>query len=797
MILRRVSFTPLSCRFRGLGALAARSALALALVISAAGAIAQTVFDSSIRFDKRTPIYAAREDVNVDIFLYSDTDPVTNVSFTSTLPAGVKFKSAPARSQCGGTVTYTATTFMLTNGSFPIDNGCDIVVDVYAEPLVDTTYTFNTGTIHFTSGNTTSTSSDAKDFQVQAGMPPEFSGSIPGDGRVGESYYYPIVVSGTAPITVQALNLPPGLYYDPVYGEVDGRPTKPGSYDVTFKAQNGFPPNASETFTINILPAALSVGKTFMPQSIVTGGTAQLLITLTTTEPVSLINLNDPFPGGLAATTPGTSSQCGGTVTVQHMSVSYQGDRPGAGNCTIVVPVTSDSDVDRTIVNTTSSIAYDDGLQIDGVSGTLFVHAGVPPTITSGQPPSGVVGDIYHFVLFATGTPPISFSVSGLPPGLAFDPTTVSITGKPTAAGSYPGTIAAHNAFGPDDTQRFTIIIRNPPLAIITSTLPPINGGQPVNVPIVAQGGIPPYTFTLLSGQLPPGLAFDAQGNLVGVPTLPGVYTFTAQVVDSVGTKATRTYTITIQKTTPVFAFTVTPDPAVIGQTVNATATLTGAAGAAGGNVQVWLAHSGERCPVVAGDTPVAAKTVVSALNAGSAVNFAFADLGIDHYQVCAIYAGDVRYNPVNAGPYDLFVIKGALLSAPKVAIAAPGTVKANQVVNAQVTVNALTQGGNAPSGSVLLRADGVVVGTIALSGGVATFSTTAPGTPGQMTLTASYMGDGAFPPAISAPALVAVTKGDPAAVAPVPTLSAWALLLLSALIAALGIGVRSRRRSQ
>ncbi|HEY5366396.1 MAG TPA: Ig-like domain-containing protein, partial [Casimicrobiaceae bacterium] len=217
--------------------------------------------------------------------------------------------------------------------------------------------------------------------------------------------------------------------------------------------------------------------------------------------------------------------------------------------------------------------------------------------------------------------------------------------------------------------------------------------------------------------------------------------------------------------------------------------------GAAGGNVQVWLAHTGERCPVTPGDAPVAAKTLTAALGAGSDVKFMFGDLGIDHYQVCATYAGDVRYNPVSAGPYDLFVIKGALLGAPTVAIAAPAAVKARQLVSAKVAVNAPAQSTLAPSGSVLLRANGVAVGTLALSGGVATFNTTAPGTPGTLTLTASYLGDGAFPPALSAPAVVAVTKADPAEAVPVPMLSAAALAMLALALAALGMVFRRRRR--
>jgi hypothetical protein len=62
------------------------------------------------------------------------------------------------------------------------------------------------------------------------------------------------------------------------------------------------------------------------------------------------------------------------------------------------------------------------------------------------------------------------------------------------------------------------------------------------------------------------------------------------------------------------------------------------------------------------------------------------------------------------------------------------------------------------------------------------------------MTLTASYLGDGAFPPAVSAPVVVAVKAGDPSSVAAIPALSPAGLAGLVLLVAALGLAVRRRR---
>ena len=55
-----------------------------------------------------------------------------------------------------------------------------------------------------------------------------------------------------------------------------------------------------------------------------------------------------------------------------------------------------------------------------------------------------------------------------------------------------------------------------------------------------------PFTWTVDSGTLPPGLSLSSGGAITGTPTAPGTYNFTMKLVDSTGLTATQAQTITI-----------------------------------------------------------------------------------------------------------------------------------------------------------------------------------------------------------------------------------------------------------
>jgi hypothetical protein len=71
------------------------------------------------------------------------------------------------------------------------------------------------------------------------------------------------------------------------------------------------------------------------------------------------------------------------------------------------------------------------------------------------------------------------------------------------------------------------------PLAILDQGLPSLNAGIDARIPLHASGGVPPYHWSVTTGDLPPGIALDPAGFLFGRPSKPGDFAFTLTVTDS------------------------------------------------------------------------------------------------------------------------------------------------------------------------------------------------------------------------------------------------------------------------
>jgi hypothetical protein len=71
------------------------------------------------------------------------------------------------------------------------------------------------------------------------------------------------------------------------------------------------------------------------------------------------------------------------------------------------------------------------------------------------------------------------------------------------------------------------------PLAVVDRPLPTIETGVEFHVLLRATGGVPPYVWSVASGDLPDGITLTADGLLSGRPTTPGDIALTLKVEDS------------------------------------------------------------------------------------------------------------------------------------------------------------------------------------------------------------------------------------------------------------------------
>ncbi|CAB3809919.1 hypothetical protein LMG28614_07165 [Paraburkholderia ultramafica] len=76
--------------------------------------------------------------------------------------------------------------------------------------------------------------------------------------------------------------------------------------------------------------------------------------------------------------------------------------------------------------------------------------------------------------------------------------------------------------------------------------LPVAKLGTPYSVSLTAMGGSGPYTWDLIKGALPPGIAFQPSGVLSGTPNKQGSFAFRLQVVDSATKMAADDFTLQV-----------------------------------------------------------------------------------------------------------------------------------------------------------------------------------------------------------------------------------------------------------
>ena len=357
-------------------------------------------------------------------------------------------------------------------------------------------------------------------------------GSLP-DG-VLYTAYTPQTVSasgGAAPYqyTVSSGSLPPGMTLGLATGIVSGTPTMAEATTFTVKATDANGCHGAQAYAIHIASTGICPIITFTPAP--PNGTvgvlySQVLTPSGGTGPYTFAVTLGSLPPGLTLTTGGTLA---GTPTV-------------AGSYLPVIRVTD-----------ANGCYSDHHTPITIVTG-VTPPPRVCPTITLAPSalPSGVINIAYSQAIVASGSPatPYVYAVSAgaLPPGITLTPSG-TLAGTPTTAQSSTFTITATDTNGCPGSRQYTLNVTSGGVcpAITVSPLPPPGSvGVAYAQVLTPGGGAAPYTFSVPSGALPPGLTLSSGGTLSGTPSTAGTFAAVLRATDTNGCLGEVSVTITI-----------------------------------------------------------------------------------------------------------------------------------------------------------------------------------------------------------------------------------------------------------
>ncbi|HKP10680.1 MAG TPA: Ig domain-containing protein, partial [Blastocatellia bacterium] len=256
-------------------------------------------------------------------------------------------------------------------------------------------------------------------------------------GLTGVNYSTQLFFTGGHPPVTWAFNggsLPPGLLVS-TGGVLSGRPTTAGNYTFTVRvtdSDNTIAVSTALTLQVDVGPlgvidtGALTAGMTGSNYSYLLRGTGG-------TTPYTWAVNSGVLPPGLLL-------------------------NPATGAITGIPTVPGQYDFVVRITDSTTASASSDPLRIVVTAGPLVV-------LTTGDLTAGKVNVDYAFTLLANGgKQPYTWSVTSgaLPTGLTLDAATGAITGKPTAAGTFPFTVQVRDASSSIGSSSLLRIIVSP-----------------------------------------------------------------------------------------------------------------------------------------------------------------------------------------------------------------------------------------------------------------------------------------------------------------------------------------------
>jgi len=350
------------------------------------------------------------------------------------------------------------------------------------------------------------------------------------------------------------------------------------------------------------------------------------------------------------------------------------------------------------------------------------------PAITSASNTTFSAGVIGPFTVTTTGAPTATVAEAGtLPSGITFVDNgngtgTLGGTATPDSGGVYNISFTAQNGIAPAAMQSFALTVDQAPV-ITSAANAAFSAGAPGSFTVTTTAF--PKAGITENGTLPNGVTFvanaDGTGTLAGTATVSGAFPISFTAANGIGSNAVQDFALTVGNFATTTALTSSLNPVPYGQSVNFSAAVTSSACTPAGTVVFRSGGS------------VLGKVTL----AGGSATLSTASLNPGARNIAATYTGSKKCAS-SVGSLTETVQKASTTTSITSAAPSPSSYDQTVAFSASVATAVGT-----PTGSVTFKLGATVLGSAALAGAAATYTTAATQIPtGTDSITAHYAGD-------------------------------------------------------